>query len=134
VNLFDPKAPEKFWANVIPEPNSGCWLWVGSYRGADYGQFAMAGKRQKGAHIYSFEFFVGEVPIGLELDHKCRVTVCVNPDHLEAVTHAENLKRARRSHCGKGHSLTGENLYVWIDPVTGWERRYCIACQNARRS
>lgn len=88
---------ERFWSFVSPEPNSGCWLWTGGdYVGEGYGCFSEGGKAKR-AHKWAYERYVGPVPAGLVLDHKCRVRCCANPAHLEPVTHKEN---ARRGLCG----------------------------------
>lgn len=75
------------------EDESGCWIWQRSYRGA-YGQW---GSRRDGgtrlAHRALYEHLVGPVPDGYDLDHLCRNPACVNPDHLEPVTHRENMRR-----------------------------------------
>lgn len=109
---------ERFWAKVSPEPNSGCWLWVACVDWDGYGQFHAA--KQTTAHRFSYEMHKGPIPDGLQIDHLCRVTCCVNPDHLEAVTAGENARRsmsfagrnARKTHCWRGHPLSGENLYI----------------------
>jgi len=83
----------------IPEPNSGCWLWTKAVMANGYG-LIMTSTGVRTAHRVSYEAHKGEIPAGLELDHKCRVRSCVNPDHLEAVTKTENVRRgfaARRS-------------------------------------
>lgn len=81
-----------------------CWLWTGSLDTAKYGQIMVGGRMRK-AHTAFYERYVGPVPEGLELDHLCRVRLCVNPEHLEAVTHAENVRRAAlaRTTCPNGH-------------------------------
>jgi hypothetical protein len=84
---------ERFWDFVSPEPTCGCWLWDGP----DNGMYGLLrnGYRNTYAHRFSYQKFVGPIPRGLVIDHACRVTFCVNPDHLEPVTQAENLRRAR---------------------------------------
>jgi hypothetical protein len=77
----------------------------------------------------------GPVPEGLELDHLCRNRACVNPWHLEAVTHRVNVLRgaapvafhAKKTHCPSGHPYSGENLYFWRG-----RQRMCRACEKAR--
>lgn len=111
---------DRFLNKVSPEPNSGCWLWDASLRPDGYGQFSYK-RRPRLAHRFSYEIYVGPIPPDLELDHKCRVRSCVNPDHLEPVTHRENIIRSplvrkngdewrRKTHCINGHPLSGDNL------------------------
>lgn len=69
-----------------------CWLWTGAKTGDDYGVI-IEGGRKVGAHRWLYERLVGPVPEGLDLDHLCRRHDCVNPDHLEPVTHQENIRR-----------------------------------------
>lgn len=76
------------------DPASGCWLWSGAKkRGANYGELYAGGKTHR-AHRWFYEQIVGAVPHGMELDHLCRTPLCVNPNHLEPVTHRENQERA----------------------------------------
>lgn len=70
-----------------------CWLWTGQLNNHGYGLFSYK-NRKRAAHLVLWEHVVGPVPNGLELDHLCRVRHCVNPDHLEPVTHEENQRRA----------------------------------------
>lgn len=81
--------------HFIPEPNSGCWLWVGSVTGPGYGQISNPDRRGKPllAHRVSYELHVGPIPEGFDLDHLCRVRCCINPRHLDPVTRRENLRR-----------------------------------------
>lgn len=109
-------AEERFELAHIPEPNTGCWLWTGGLNDG-YGRFRAGGKPVQ-AHVYSYERFVGPVPVGLVLDHKCRVRCCVNPAHLEPVTNEENIRRGdagvwllAKTHCPSGHPYAGDNLY-----------------------
>lgn len=70
---------------------NGCWLWPGSkVRG--YGRIRHYTKVTL-THRVTFEFFVGPIPDGLQIDHLCRVPACCNPDHLEPVTQLENYRR-----------------------------------------
>lgn len=111
------KRIEKF---IVPDPNSGCWLWIGS-TSVGYGKFS-GGKTREGkrcpisAHRFVYEHHKGKIPEGLELDHLCRTRCCVNPDHLEPVTRLENVRRGQggmhlrwRTHCPKGHPYDNEN-------------------------
>lgn len=123
---------ERFEAKYIPEPNSGCWLWTASDNGNDYPVFA----RKEGfgyAHRFSYVTFKGPIPEGCEIDHTCRVRCCVNPDHLEAVTHQVNIIRspntfggkfARQTHCFQGHEFNVENTRYYKNG------RWCRECNR----
>ena len=96
-----------------------CWLWRGYIDPKGYGRFYW-NKREGRAHRFSYETFIGPIPDGLTIDHLCRVRHCVWPDHLEAVSSRINILRgagisarnARKTHCKRGHPLSGGNLYV----------------------
>jgi len=128
----------KFWARVKKTPS--CWLWLGTQT-KHYGSF-YPGSTQPGsyptvyAHRYSYELHIGPIPLKHDIDHLCRTPLCVNPDHLEAVTHRVNLLRgetfaaryAAQTHCKHGHELKGANL---VPDRRG--RRLCRTCHNTRR-
>lgn len=127
MNLFD--LPERFHQKVIPVTESGCWLWTaGCSRG--YGVYWPKTKIWVYAHRFAYETLRGPIPTSLQIDHLCRVSCCVNPDHLEAVTQRENILRglapsamcARKTHCKNGHSLSGANLML----ISG--HRQCVSC------
>jgi len=133
-----PSLRERFDERYEPEPNSGCWLWVGSYGNAGYGQISI-NKKHKYAHRVGYELYRGKIPDGLNIDHLCRVPCCVNPWHLEAVTQKENVRRgenskalrlrhAMKTHCKKGHPLSGDNL-----SVSQKRGRICKQCQRDRK-
>jgi len=78
-----------------------CWYWLGSKKQTKkfvYGTF-WDGKRNRNAHIVMYESEIGFVPEGMELDHLCRNTLCVNPEHLEPVTHRINVLRGKSPGC-----------------------------------
>lgn len=132
---------DRFMAFVLPEPNSGCWLWTGATfkkeDGSEYGLFAVSSQRKSvGAHRVSYELHTGAIPDGLVIDHKCRVKLCVNPDHLRAVTQKINATEnndsvcamnARKTHCKRGHEFTAENTKL----IPGG--RDCRECRRMRR-
>jgi hypothetical protein len=112
---------------TIPEPNSGCWLWSGSLGTAGYGVLRVNHKTRS-AHRVSYEAHKEPIPNGMHIDHKCRVRTCVNPDHLEPVTVAENNRRAPRTiifktHCKHGHPFSGDNLQIG-------KQRNCRECRR----
>jgi hypothetical protein len=135
-------AIERFWDRVMPEPMSGCWLWLGGTtrkaRGG-YGRFAVDGVATM-AHRFAYEHFVAAIPEDLEIDHLCRNTLCVNPEHMEPVTHLTNVLRgqspsarhARQVRCKQGHLLAGDNLIV-IQRHTKKSHRACKTCREAAR-
>ena len=84
-------ALERFEAKVEPEPNSGCWLWIGARSTWGYG--AINSKLDRNvAHRTSYRLFVGPVPPGFVVHHRCGVRTCVNPAHLLPVSKSENWR------------------------------------------
>lgn len=138
------------WERLLPKIcfSDDCWEWTASINNRGYGTFNMQGV-VKGAHVVMYELLVGPVPAGMELDHLCHDPVecsgegndckhrrCVRPSHLEVVPRRENALRsgslaaanARKTHCMRGHELSGENLY--IVGTTG--ARQCSTCRTLR--
>lgn len=112
----------RFWAKVDQagpisqhRPDLGpCWIWKAGKTRWGYGRIRIDGKRRY-AHRLPYEDIHGPIPSGLEPDHLCRVRCCVNPDHLEPVTPLENAQRGIRhtkTHCIRGHALSGTNLLL----------------------
>jgi hypothetical protein len=121
---------QRLWEKISPEPNSGCWLWTGYADPLGYGQTYVDG-RVRWAHRAAYEFYVGKIPDGLVLDHKCRVPCCVNPDHLEPVTQKVNVRRGLvygKTHCKLGHQFDEANTY--LNPRNG--SKSCKACRAMR--
>ena len=131
---------ERFWSKVdqngpVPahRPDLGpCWLWTAEYLMPNgYGQLGVGGAAggMQYAHRVAYELLVGPIPDGLEIDHLCFVRHCVNPDHLEPVTHAENVRRqkARITHCPQGHAYDAANTHIGKKG-----ERKCRACGRER--
>lgn len=117
---------ERFWQYV--RKTDECWEWTGNTSRLGYGMFSLDGK-SRSAHRVSYEWFVGTIPEGLEIDHLCRNRRCVRPEHLEAVSHHENVRRGinvTRLHCKLGHLLqpSMEN---------GRPRRRCPDCDRTSK-
>lgn len=124
---------------------NGCWQWTAGKTKAGYGHVGKTinGKMTKAyAHRISYTIFIGIIPEGLSLDHLCRNTSCINPLHLEPVTHRENLMRspsaatslnAKKTHCVKGHEFTPENT-LSRQRVGRLPERSCRTCRDIRNA
>ena len=127
---------ERFWTKV--EKTEDCWLWTASKNADGYGQFGRIDGKMVSAHRFAYELMVGPIPDGLAIDHLCRIRHCVNPEHLEAVTHRENClrgieaatDRARKTHCLRGHLFDEDNTYC---PPEHPQERTCRKCKRIRQ-
>lgn len=109
---------DRFMAKV--HTTGGCWFWQATVTHEGYGTHYIGGKGVR-AHRWIWEALVGDIPDGLELDHWCVNPICVNPDHLEPVTGAENQRRRKsnsgriakenRTHCRNGHARAEVQIY-----------------------
>lgn len=142
-----PTVEQRFWAKV--NKTETCWPWTGALGPTGYGHFGVSASRPTYAHRFSYELAHGQIPDGLEIDHRCHergVCVespcahrrCVNPAHLEAVTHEENVRRGNPGirkapyppaapTCAVGHPRDEATMYV-----TPAGARVCRICRQAR--
>lgn len=118
-------------SQLVTGPN-GCLLWTGAVSTEGYGRASTTY-----VHRVMYEWFVGAIPDGMNIDHLCRVRLCAAPAHLEAVTPRENILRgtspaaqqARQTHCVNGHEFSDANTYIRSD--TGGRR--CNVCHRERQ-
>lgn len=133
--LGDERLPQRFW-DKVQVVESGCWEWTG-WDVHGYGMYRHFGRDQR-AHRVAYEVLVQQIPYGLECDHLCRVRRCVNPAHVEAVTHKENVRRAPRvtyrednQSCKAGrHKITRDSVY--LDSRGRYHCRGCKGESNTR--
>jgi hypothetical protein len=134
---IDGAAASRFWDSVNITPNtthSECWLWVGRRDDFGYGHFKTKGRNLK-AHRVAWTLKHGPTPDDKTVDHICRNPCCVNPSHMALVSNKDNILRgssptarnALKTHCIRGHELAGVNIRMYRG------RRYCLACEKARR-
>ena len=125
----------RFWQKIKFD-RSGCWLWQAKLSHNDYGEFWLDGRTQRAARV-SFKWFNGPLADIDVPDHLCKIHPCVNPNHLEACTHIENVMRgdgppaqnARKTHCQHGHLLSGDNLRIRTSGS-----RECRTCNRMMQS
>lgn len=135
----DPRLPQRFWDKVRVNEETGCWEWTAAQDWCGYGWFGYDGRSRK-AHRVAYAALVGDLPewtpTGLQIDHLCRIRACVNPAHLELVSHRVNTLRgdtitaeqSRRTHCPRGHALDGANIRSSAGRGS-W--RQCLTCHRA---
>lgn len=125
----------RFFDRIEISP-SGCWEWQGAKISTGYGEW-WHNQKVVLTHRVMHQHFAGPIESGHHVDHLCRNIICCNPDHLEAVSARENIRRgigrsainARKTHCNHGHEFTPENTHI-----TSRGTRSCRACwsrQNA---
>jgi hypothetical protein len=135
-----PRPPVDRFAEKIALTDTGCIEWIAGGYGMFFIDWAGGRNLRVLAHRWSYEYHVGPIPDGLTIDHLCRNPACVNPDHLEPVTHRENVLRgtsraaihAAKTECVNGHPFSGDNLILrgngrWRDC------RECTRAKHRRR-
>lgn len=128
--------------NCVPEPNTGCWLWEKSEKHLGYGAIGIGKIKVEFTHRASYLCFVGDIPRGLVVRHKCDTPQCCNPEHLILGTVKDNSndmveRRRHYSHknnkCKHGHEYTLENTMFAYNSRMGRDQKVCRSCVKTRR-
>ena len=128
--------PEQRFMNSVKVVSNKCWIWTGNIRSYRYGVFWLNGKRVV-AHRLMHEWLVGPIPDKYSVHHICENKLCVNPEHLRAMSESEHYHvhpsrqtQKKKTHCPKGHPYSGDNLVV-RQGKKGGEARICRTCRRA---
>jgi hypothetical protein len=129
----------KILTSVMCEIDTRCWVWQKTVSAGGYGVFSDVNNKKKRAHRISYEIFVGPIKEKMQIDHVCKNRACVNPDHLEQITHAKNGSREKarhhnslKTHCVRGHEYNEENTRYTMRKKghDGWALRSCRLCSK----
>lgn len=102
--MLTSQLPPRIAAKIVVEP-TGCWRWTAALDKDGYGHLHRVtdAHKQDRAHRVIYTLLVGALPDGLEAHHTCQLRACVNPAHIQLVTHAEHMRLMRRPVCRRGH-------------------------------
>jgi hypothetical protein len=126
-------------ASHVALAETGCLIWTAALGRDGYARVRVIAStrvyKNVPVHRVVYEYVVGPIPEGMQIDHLCRNRACCRPEHLEPVTIRENLLRgethaaanAAKTHCANGHPFSGENLSIQV----GRYQRVCKACKRA---
>lgn len=127
------KTLERFEDKYMPEPNSGCWIWLDHIsKTTGYGNFRGLEKRMS-AHRASWRLYRGSIPLGKQVNHTCGTRCCVNPTHFYVGTQKENMldmmgagnnANSNKTHCKYGHPYNEKNTHINTD-----NQRVCRPCR-----
>lgn len=121
----------------VVNPDTGCWDWTGTLSWNGYARVNRDGRLQWAHRLYyQDKYGQGSIPQGMDLDHLCRNTKCVNPDHLEVVTKAENQRRGKAVRLSWGEVRFVREFYVPYDPHFGTRalgRRFNVSHETIRK-
>jgi hypothetical protein len=127
---------DRIGSSSIPEPNSGCWLWLGALSNSGYGRIMIThhgvGKVQS-AHRVSWREVNGEIPGGMYVLHRCDQRSCVNPDHLFLGTQQDNMNdMVAKGRTNPPQRATGEAAH--LSKLTDAQAHYVLSSPKTGRS
>ncbi len=123
------RSEDYFWSRFS---KLECWVWQGASDEFGYGLVKWRNRKYR-VHRLSYILKKGPIPTGYEIHHKCRNTLCGNPDHLQLVTRVSHPglgsnQNTNKTHCKNGHEFSGWNLVLRKDG-----KRMCRICCRIQR-